>query len=711
MEESFMSNETLDSASHSEKLLKEFEPHSKEEWRQAVDKLLKGKPYEKIMLTPTYEGITLDPIYWQDDIANLPNSSELPGYDNYTRGTKILGSYPSGWNISQAINLPTAAQYNQQLLDALNRGQTAVNLPLDEATRIGLDADCAKDDQVGKGGVSISSLADLELALKDVKLENITIDIHAYNSALPMAAMLVALAKKQNISPSSLSGSIGMDPLSELALEGNICLSLEQAYDEMYELIKFNSKHAPGLKAIAIHSDAYHNGGGSNVEELAFSFATAVEYLRQMLQRGLHINQVAKTIQFNFSLGNNFFMEIAKIRAARLLWSKIIKEFGGNDAAAKIYIHAKTSAFNKTKYDPYVNMLRTTTEAFSGVIGGVDSLQVDPFDAELRQPNNFSRRIARNQQLILNEECHFGQVIDPAGGSWYIESLTSTLADHVWKKFQATEAEGGIWSALEAGKIQQWVSDIAEKRKKNLMLRRDKMVGTNIYANMNENDFEQRDLDYLEIFLQRKAEMAELQRYTEFTLNENDLVGSAVSALSKGATLGNITDLMRAEDEVEWPVIEPIKTFRISEVFENLRDQVEAYKTENGRPQCYLANMGEVNQYKARADFSRGFFEIGGCAVSESYGDLDSESAAEKAIASNAEIVVICSADKCYPQYVPTFAQKLKAAKPDTILVLAGYPKDQIEQHKAAGVDLFIHARANAYEILSDILGKIGVTK
>ncbi|MFO7896008.1 MAG: acyl-CoA mutase large subunit family protein [Candidatus Cloacimonadales bacterium] len=468
-----MSNETLDSASPSENLLTEFQPHTKAEWREAVDKLLKGKPYDKIMLTRTYEGITLDPIYWQEDISNLPNSSELPGFDNYTRGTKVLGSYPEGWNIAQAINVPTAAEFNQNLLDALNRGQTAVNLPLDEASRIGLDADCAKDDQVGKGGVSISSLADLELALQDVKLDSIAIDIHAYNSALPMAAMLVALAKKQDISPALLSGSIGMDPLSELAVEGNICLSLEQAYDEMYEMIKWNSKHAPHLKAIAIHSDAYHNGGGSNVEELAFSFSTAVEYIRQMLQRGLNINQIAKSIQFNFSLGNNFFMEIAKIRAARMLWSKIIREFDGNDEAAKIFIHAKTSAFNKTKYDPYVNMLRTTTEAFSGIIGGVDSLQVDPFDAELRQPNNFSRRIARNQQLILNEECHFGQVIDPAGGSWYIESLTSTLADQVWKKFQAVEAAGGIWPALQAGKIQQWVADIAEKRKKNLVIRRD----------------------------------------------------------------------------------------------------------------------------------------------------------------------------------------------------------------------------------------------
>ncbi len=705
-----MSNETQESASN-KRLLTEFKPHTKEEWRVAVDKLLKGKPYEKIMLTRTYEGITLDPIYWQEDIENLPNSSELPGFDNYTRGTKVLGSNPAGWNVAQAISVPTPEEFNKALLDALNRGQTAVNIPIDETTRIGLDADCAQDFQVGKGGVSITTLDDLETILSNVSIDHIDIDIHAYSSALPVTAMLMAVAKKRNISTKTISGSIGMDPISELANDGNICLSIEQAYDEMAELVRWNSKNAPKMKAIAVHSDAYHNGGGSDVEELAFAFSTAVEYIRQMQKRGLSINQIAKSIQFNFSLGSNFFMEIAKIRTARMLWSKIVKEFGGDDEAAKIYIHAKTSAFNKTKYDPYVNMLRTTTEAFSGVIGGVDSLQVDPFDEGLRQPNSFSRRIARNQQLILNEECHLSHVIDPAGGSWYIESLTSLLADQVWKKFQLVEAEGGIYTCLENEKIQSWITEVSEARKKNLVVRRDQIVGTNMYANMSEPEFEKNEIDYVKVFLNRKKELSTIEKNIDFKINPNDIMGSLISAATNGATIGTLAEKLRNDDEAEWPTITPIRTYRNAEIFENLRDQVENYAKENSRPKCYLACLGKVSQYKGRADFSRGFFEVGGFDVTESKGSEDALEAANAAIASDSPVVVICSSDARYPEFVPSFTKQVKAEKPDTIIVLAGYPKDQIEQHKADGVNEFIHVRANVYEILSNILGKIGVTK
>jgi len=705
-----MSNETQESASN-KRLLTEFKPHTKEEWRAAVDKLLKGKSYEKIMLTRTYEGITLDPIYWQEDIENLPNSSELPGFDNYTRGAKVLGANPAGWNVAQAISVPTPEDFNHILLDALNRGQTAINIPIDEATRIGLDADCAQDNQVGRGGVSISTLADLETILDNVAIDHINIDIHAYSSALPISAMLMAIAKKKNIPTKKISGSIGMDPISELANDGTICLSIEQAYDEMAELVRWNSKNAPKMKAIAIHSDAYHNGGGSDVEELAFSFSTAIEYIRQMQKRGLSINLIARSIQFNFSLGSNFFMEIAKIRAARMLWSKIILEFGGDKEAAKIYIHAKTSAFNKTKYDPYVNMLRTTTEAFSGVIGGVDSLQVDPFDEGLRQPNSFSRRIARNQQLILNEECHLSHVIDPAGGSWYIESLTSLLADQVWKKFQTVEEEGGIFNCLENGKIQSWINEISDARKKNLVLRRDQIVGTNMYANMSEPEFEKNEIDYVKIYLNRKKELSTIEKNIDFKINPNDILGSLISAASNGATIGTLAEKLRNNDEADWPTITPIHTYRNSEIFETLRDQVEAYSKENGRPKCFLACLGNVSQYKGRADFSRGFFEVGGFGVTESKGSEDALEAANAAIYSNSPVVVICSSDARYPEFVSTFTKQVKTAKPDTIIVLAGYPKDQIEQHKADGVDEFIHVRANVYEILSNILGKIGVTK
>ena len=368
-------------------LREQFPPHTPELWRIEVDRLLKGKPYDKIMNTDTLEGIGLEPMYWPHDVASLPHIAEMPGFDNYVRGTKPLGYLQRCWDIAQEIPYPNADEFNAALRHDLARGQTAVNLLIDNAGRQGLDPDQASPEEVGDGGTSICCLADMAKALAEVPLDRVPVYLESYSVGLPLAAMLFAVAGEQN-KLADLQGGIGTDPLGQLAIQGNGS-DLAQSYDEMQALTRWASVEAPRLRTIGIHSYPYHEAGASAGEELACTLATAVEYLRQMQQRDLAIDTVAPRIQFCLALGGNFFMEIAKLRAARLLWAKVVGEFGGSAESRKLHIHARTSRFNKSKYDPYVNLLRTSTEAFSGILGGCDSMHVAVLTSVIANPMNF----------------------------------------------------------------------------------------------------------------------------------------------------------------------------------------------------------------------------------------------------------------------------------------------------------------------------------
>jgi methylmalonyl-CoA mutase len=696
-----MSEDNKKTSVISENLLKDFPPHSDEDWRKAVDKLLKGKPYEKIMLTNTYEGIQLEPIYRLSVLKDLPQIDDLPGFNSYVRNTKPEGYTATGWQVAQEISSALPMELNKNLLDALNRGQNAVNIVLDKASLKGKDPKQSRENQVGKNGTSIATLADLETALDDVVLDAVDIQIQAYHMALPYATMLMQLAKQKD---KKIRGCVGMDPLSYLAEHGTLPASLKETYDDMFQLTNYAKKNHPGLRTIAIHTQPYHEAGASAVEELSFGFATAVEYVNEMLDRGLSIDEVAPHVQFNFALGSNLFMEIAKLRAARMIWKNIVENYGGNQESQKIYMHVRTSKFNKTKYDPYVNMLRTTTEAFSGVIGGADSLHVGCFDEVLRSPDDFSRRIARNQQLILAEEVHLSKVIDPAGGSWYIEKLTDELAKTVWKNFQITQEAGGMSKFLKENQAQEAVKKVATARRKNIACREDVIVGTNMYANMEEKFLTPRKRDYKSLYEIRSKEIRKPDLKIE--IDKDDVVESVMQLWQQGATINQIhTALHQGTTEVQ-----PLEIHRASKFYEQLRNKTEKYFQKTGeRPQVFLANYGTVYDYKGRADFSRGFFETAGFAVEAGQGFEEPEKVIEEALQNSVKIVVICSTDKKYKEIVEKMCQAREEMAADKILILAGNPKADEEKYKKAGIDKFIHLRVNAYDILADLLQKVGV--
>ncbi len=697
----------------------EFPVTSYAEWREAAEATLRGAPFEKRLITRTYENIDLQPLYRQDDTAGVSHLGSLPGFAPYVRGTSTLGYAARPWDVAQEISCATSEEFNKALLSDMERGQNSVNLMLDRATLAGVDADNAPAEEVGKGGVSISSIEDLAKALEGVDLERTSIYLQASTSALAFTALLIALVRRKGLAIDRLRGCVGMDPLGILAAYGILPRPAEEIYDVMARLTAWASAHTPNLQTITVQGHPYHDSGASATQELAFALATGVEYLREMQARGVDADAAAARMRFSFSLGSNMFMEIARLRAARLLWAKIVNAFGGAAEAQKMHLHGRTSRWNKTVYDPYVNMLRTTTEAFSGVAGGVDSLHVSPFDEVIRAPDEFSRRIARNTHTILREECHIPRTIDPAGGSWYVEKLTDEIAANSWQIFQEVEKRGGMLKALEAGFPQAEAETIARKRAANAAVRKDIFVGTNRYPNMQEQPLSAEAIDHSGLQRTRSAQLAQYRNSVDVDWCNSQLekmardrdrsVEAAIQAASAGATIGEIAAALRTGAGAG-PSVKPLHIHRGAEAFEALRQATAGYKACTGAaPKVFLANMGPIPQHKARADFSRGFLEVGAFDILGNDGFASVEEAAQAAIESGAPVVVICSSDKTYPDLVPPLTQQIKAAKPDTTVLLAGYPAEHVDAFRAAGVDDFIHIRANCYEILQNLQQKIGV--
>ncbi|MFT3960487.1 methylmalonyl-CoA mutase family protein [Propionivibrio sp.] len=695
----------------------EFEKPSKEKWKEEATTALKGAPFDKVMFTKTYEGLTIEPIYCAEDIEGLPHLKSKPGFRPFVRSTRPNGFIKAPWRISQELTLAFPKEFNAEARFDIARGQTALNIVLDRATRNGLDPADAPEGDVGQGGVSLAALADVSELFREIDLDKVAVQCHAGATALPLLAMLDVALQDNEKGINHIHGidaCVGADPLAVLATDGQLPVSLKTAYDCLYQTTAWALKKSPKLQTIFVQGHPYHDAGASSTEEVAFALATATEYLRELVGRGLAVEHVAPRIRFGFSLGATFFMEIAKLRAARILWAQIVAAFGGSSDAQKMTIHGRTSAFTKTVFDPYVNMLRVTSEGFSGAVGGVDSMHLSPFDEPIRTPDRFSRRIARNVQVMLQEESRFTMPIDMGGGSYTIEKLTHEFAAAAWRIFQDIEKNGGMAAAIIAGKPQAMAAATAAKRAKAVETRADVILGTNMYANLVEKKIEAPVIDRAAMKKARADEVAkslhahrlyslgfDLTRIEEgFAGQPGDAVELAIDAVANGASLGEVFEVLATRDGYR-PTAPQLKIARLAESFERLRQQVEAkFASAGKRVQIFLANMGPIPQHKPRADFSRGFFEVAGFDVVGNDGFETADAAADAALASGAPVVVICSTDATYPDYVPALAARIKAAKPEMTVIVAGkQPPDVTEAFNAAGVDDYIHVRANCFEL------------
>jgi len=700
-------------------MFEEFEPPSYEEWVAEVERLLKGIPFEERMLTKTVEGITLKPIYRKEDIADIPHLHAPSGFPPYVRGNQAVYHNSHAWEIAQEIKYPDITAFNSALRHDIERGLTGVTMPLDSATKLGLDPENNDNIMAGDDGLSILSLNELEMALEGVDTAEFPIFIDCGISGLPLLGSYVRLAEKQGVDRGRLGGSIGMDPLGLLVANGKLPVDVESLYDEMADMTAWAFEHAPYLGTISIHGEAYNNGGASAVQELAYVAATAVAYMRAMEKRSIDPGKSVPHFRFSFGIGANFFMEISKLRAARLIWNKITEKCGLADDKRKIHIHARTSNYTKTCYDPYVNILRTTTETFSAIAGGADSIHSATFDEQIRPSDEFARRIARNVQLILKEESHLAQIMDPAGGSWYIEHLTNELARESWKQFTGIEKMGGMYQALLDGYPQSEVAMIAEERANGYAFRKSTIVGTNKYPNPEEEKLNPHPFDYMQFKKKRIDDLKKIRDRVsqddrdKFSKNIQaaSVTEAVIDAVDRGLPIADILHLIR-KDKKPSASITPIPKLRASQQYEKLRHAVEKQREEKGDMKVFMAALGPVRKYMPRLDFSASFFEVGGFEVIPTLGYDSAEDAAHAALDEDADIVVICGLDNSYPGMAPITASAVKKEKPDAIIIMAGLPADDglKKKYEDAGVDRFIHLRSNVLQTLTEIASRLGVT-
>ncbi|MDR2126033.1 MAG: acyl-CoA mutase large subunit family protein [Prevotellaceae bacterium] len=616
-----------------EKLFTEFPEVSTQTWEEVIIKDLKGADYEKKLVWRTMEGFNVRPYYRSEDLKNLKHVTYAPGQFPFVRGTKK----DNNWKIRQDFCAKDVNSANRQALDVLMKGVNSVGFGID-----------------GKKGLSQSDF--------DALLNNIcatAVEINFIGSCCKTPEVVKMFAEKvRTLNPDEIYGSIDYSPLSKLTLYGGFCNSEEKDLDMLKESV-IASKSLPHFRTIDVSGYIFHNAGATIVQELAFALAMGNEYLAKLTDRELSAGDIAKKMKFTFAVSSNYFMEIAKFRAARMLWAHIVKAYEGSDKCAqKMYIHARTSAWMQTVYDSYVNMLRGTTEAMSATLAGVDSLEVLPFDTPFEEPSEFSNRIARNVQIILKEESYFDKVVDPAAGSYYVEKLTSLIADEAWKLFKTVEEKGGYTEAFKAGFIQEQVSASAKKHNVNIETRREIILGTNQYPNFNET------------------------LTPEVRENINKTCACKCSAENRTA--------------------EPIQIYRAAEAFETMR-----MKTENSgkQPKAFMLTFGNLAMCRARAQFSSNFFACAGIKVIDNNCFANIEEGAKAAWASKAEIVVACSSDEEYADAVPQIANLLGGG---IILVVAGAPACENEL-RAKGITHFISVRNNVLETLKQYQNELGI--
>ena len=617
-----------------EKLFDQFPPVSTEEWMNKIHSDLKGADFNKKMVWKTEEGFNVKPFYRMEDSVDLKYPDTLPGQFPYVRGTKI---WKNNWYVRQDIEVSDYSEANRKALDILLKGVDSLGFVITDPESVNIE--------------------NFNILLRGIHIDIIELNFLCNGKSKEILDHLTTISRDRELNPEKIRGAIETDPIGRLMLNGKLCISVEEGFDYLTSFTESASLF-PNLRAIHLNASHFTNSGADIVSELAFGISMGSEYMVQLTQRGISGNVAASKIRFGFGTGSNYFAEIAKLRAARILWSAVLKGFQPeNFEGIKMHIHCVTSKWNKTIYEPYVNMLRTQTEAMSAILGGTDSLTVEPFDMVFRQPDEFSERIARNQQLILKEEAYFDKVADPAAGSYYIENLTNMISEKAWKLFIETEDNGGFIGCLKSGFIQESLSECASNRKKEVSNRKHIILGTNQYPDAHE----------------KISCSVEFKRIFNERIYEEDLV------------------------------IDPITLFRGSEEYEKIRISVDRSPF---RPAVFLLPVGNDVMRKARSQFSLNFFICAGYNVIDNYGFETVEEGIDKSLVSGADIVVLCSSDEEYPLFAPAICNRLKDK---SILVIAGNPpcKDEL---KALGIDHFIFSGLNVVDTLKNFNNKMGIT-
>ncbi len=690
----------------------DFAPIGYDEWRAIVDESLQGAPFERKLVTRTYDGLQIQPIYGRREELEGLDPLGFPGFSPFVRGSRPYGATETGWDLRQEFTAPDLAITNQAILRDIDGGVNSLHLRLDRAACSGLDPDdAAATELAATDGVMAYSIDDFDQALARVPMEKVAVAIDAGSAFVPAAVLLAGLWKKRDIAPEKVAGAFNADPLAALARLGQLPVPAAASLASMAGLAKWTVAQYPNVTAVGVDTSPYHNAGATAAQDIAFATATAVEYLRAMTAAGLHIDDAARQVLFRFGLGTHHFQAISKLRAARQLWSRVVEACGGSRQAQAMSIHARIGDRVLTQYDPYVNLLRNAVAVFAAGLGGANVITSVPFDIMTGLPDDFSRRVARNTVFVLQEESHLERVIDPAGGSWYLDQLTEQLAEKAWDIFQSIESQGGMLSALKAGWVAEQIDVAYQLRAKDIAQRKAGITGVSEFADINLERVMHDPPDKTALrkaAAKRIVETRGAKVSLDSALAATEQIDILARAAASGATLGQLADALgfRNGASESMPALKP---HPLAEPFEHLREACDNWQAKHGhRPRVFLATFGPVAHYTARATWSKNFFQAGGFEVVDNQAFENADAAAQGLAGSGAEIAIICSSDKLYPDIVPTAAAKLKAAGARAV-VLAGYPADQEQAWRDAGIDRFIFMKCNVLETLQSLLCELGV--
>ncbi len=697
----------------------------KADWAARAEKELRGRPLEDLTWR-TLEGIEVQPLYTEEDVEGLPHLGSTPGEEPFVRGVRSTMYAGRPWTIRQYAGFSTAEESNAFYRRALAAGQQGVSVAFDLATHRGYDSDHPRVvGDVGKAGVAIDSVEDMKILFDQIPLDKVSVSMTMNGAVIPILANFIVTGEEQGHDRSVLSGTIQNDILKEFMVRNTYVYPPEPSMRIVADIIEYTSEHMPKFNSISISGYHMQEAGANLVQELAYTLADGKEYVKAAIARGMDVDRFAGRLSFFFAIGTNFFMEIAKLRAARLLWHRIMTELGAKEARSKMLrTHCQTSGVSLAEQDPYNNVIRTAYEALSAVLGGTQSLHTNALDEAIALPTDFSARIARNTQLILQEETGVTKVVDPLAGSYYIEKLTSDLAEKAWALIEEVDEMGGMTKAVASGMPKLRIEESAATRQAMIDRGEQVIVGVNKYRLEKEDELDILDIDNAKVrdaqikALERiragrdqqacDAALAELERRAR---EGGNLLDAAVEAARARASVGEISMAMekvfgRHRAEVKTLAGVYGKAYEGDEGFAAIQKAVEDFAEEEGRrPRMLVVKMGQDGHDRGAKVIATAFADIG---FDVDVGPLfqTPEEAAQDAVDNDVHVIGISSQAAGHKTLAPQLIEALREKDAGDIIVICGgvIPQQDYEFLRKAGVKAIFGPGTNIPEAAQDIL-------
>ena len=699
-----------------------------EAWRKLASGDLKGGD-PKTLETETAEGITVKPLYTQSDVPDSA-AREIPGAAPFTRGVRATMYTGRPWTIRQYAGFSTAQESNAFYRKNLAAGQKGLSVAFDLATHRGYDSDHPRvRGDVGKAGVAIDSVEDMKILFEGIPLDKMSVSMTMNGAVIPILAMFIVAGQEQGVSAAKLSGTIQNDVLKEFMVRNTYIYPPAPSMRIIGDIIDYTSREMPKFNSISISGYHMQEAGATLTQELAYTLADGMEYVRAALAKGLDIDDFAPRLSFFFCIGPDMFMEVAKLRAARQMWSKIMTDFGAKSERSKMLrTHCQTSGASLTLQDPYNNVVRTTVEAMAATLGGTQSLHTNAFDEAIALPTETSARIARNTQLILQHETGLTRVVDPLAGSYYVESLTAQMADKAWAMIDEVEAQGGMTKAIESGQPKLNIEEAALRRQSRIDAGEDVIVGVNRYTLEQEDpvaileidndavrEGQVKSLEHIRATRNPDAVSGALDVLTQIAKSgEGNLLAAAVTAAKARATLGEITQAMerifgrhKAVSRVLSGVYADLNKDDPS--FQNIQSRINDFEKDRGRlPALLVAKMGQDGHDRGAKVVAGSFADMGFDVDITDLFETPAE-VAQIAIETGADAVGVSSLAAGHKTLVPALIAALKDADADHIKVVVGgvIPEQDFQFLRDAGVDAIFPPGSNLFEAANAVLGVI----